>query len=96
MILSNLARPATDGQFPMIYFLGLYLVTMSYALLYRIYRNDRLWIYAFAGTFFYISFSPQVLWAILRIRDGKWGTRAVTALEQAPAPRLVHHGGDVG
>lgn len=96
VILASLARPATDGQFPMIYFLGLYLVAMSYALLYRMYRNDRLWIYAFAGTFFYISFSPQVLWAILRIRDGRWGTRAVTAPQQETASSLVHHGGDVG
>jgi hyaluronan synthase len=27
------------------------------------------------GTIFYISFSVQMLWAIARIRDGRWGTR---------------------
>ena len=76
----------------MIYFLGLYLVSMGYALTYRMLRDDGMWIYAFAGTFFYVAFSPQLLWAIARIRDGKWGTRdaPATAPPFAQRPVQVH------
>ncbi|MCW2939209.1 MAG: glycosyl transferase family 2 [Actinomycetia bacterium] len=81
VILYSLTKPALGGEIPLIYFLGLYLVAMAYALLYRMLRNDGLWMYAFTGTFFYIAFSPQVLWAIARIRDGKWGTRDVATPE---------------
>jgi hyaluronan synthase len=81
VVLYSLIMPVVGGQFPVIYFLGLYLVSMAYALLYRMLRNDGLWIHAFIGTFFYIAFSPQLLWAIARIRDGKWGTR-----DAAPPP----------
>ncbi|GAA3225471.1 glycosyltransferase [Actinocorallia longicatena] len=79
VIAYSLAVPIMGGKFPIIYFLGLYMVAMAFALLYRMFRNDGLWLYAFFGTFFYISFSPQLVWAILRIRDGKWGTRPSTA-----------------
>ncbi|WP_329243826.1 glycosyltransferase family 2 protein [Actinoallomurus sp. NBC_01490] len=91
----TLARTVIGGHSPLIYFLGLYLVSMGYALVYRTLRNDGMWLYAFLGTFFYIAFSPQLLWAIARIRDGKWGTRAVD--EDAPPayPRVVARTGAV-
>jgi len=75
VVLYSLAQPLLNGRFPAVYFVGLYLVASAYALLYRALRNDGMWLYAFLGTFFYISFSPQLLWALARIRDGKWGTR---------------------
>jgi hyaluronan synthase len=75
VIFYNLSKPLLGGKFPMIYVLGLYMVAMAYSLLYRMLRNDGMWLYAFIGTFFYITFSPQLLWALARIRDGKWGTR---------------------
>jgi hyaluronan synthase len=79
----NLLHPLTKPQvLPVIYALGLYLVSMAYGLLYRALRRDGLWTYAFFGTFFYVAFSGQLLWAILRIRDGQWGTRG----PQAPTP----------
>jgi hyaluronan synthase len=72
----NLLHPLLHrGALPLVYALGLYLVSMAYGLLYRALRRDGLWAYAFFGTFFYVAFSAQLLWAILRIRDGKWGTR---------------------
>jgi hyaluronan synthase len=72
----NLIHPLSHhGALPIVYALGLYLVSMAYGLLYRALRRDGLWLYAFFGTFFYVAFSGQLLWAILRIRDGKWGTR---------------------
>jgi hyaluronan synthase len=75
ILFLNLSKPLTSAVVPTIYLLGLWLVSMSYAFLYRSHRNEGLWRYAFVGTFFYIAFSPQIVWAILRIRDGKWGTR---------------------
>ncbi|MFV2174698.1 glycosyltransferase [Actinomadura sp. LOL_016] len=91
VVLYGLLAPLAGGRFPLVYFLGLYLVAMGYALLYRMLRDDGLWIYAFVGTFFYVAFSPQLVWAIARIRDGKWGTRDGDA--QAPtvpaAPRTL-------
>lgn len=90
VVLYGLLAPLAGGRFPMVYFLGLYLVAMGYALLYRMLRNDGLWIYAFVGTFFYVAFSPQLLWAIARIRDGKWGTRDDDAEPVVPAvPRAL-------
>jgi hyaluronan synthase len=53
-------------------------------------RDDGMWIYAFVGTFFYVAFSPQLLWAVARIRDGKWGTRDASPPPSAPRPIHVY------
>lgn len=91
VVVYSLVTPVVGGRFPMVYFLGLYLVSMGYALTYRMLRDDGMWSYAFVGTFFYVMFSPQLLWAIARIRDGKWGTRdaATPGRPSAPGPRPV-------
>ncbi len=75
VLLLNLAQPAISGQLPLVYLLGLFLVSMAYALFYRALRDDGLWSYACLGTYFYIACSPQLWWALIRIRDGSWGTR---------------------
>ncbi|GGK07405.1 chitin synthase [Pilimelia anulata] len=87
VLLYSLIQPLTHGRFPVVYFVGLYLISGAYALLYRALRNDGLWPYAFLGAFFYIALSPQLLWAVLRIRDGKWGTRGDAERPAVPAPR---------
>jgi hyaluronan synthase len=79
VILYNVLRLMLGGPFPVIYVIGLYLVTMAYALLYRLLRNDGMWLYALVGALFYITLTPQLLWAIARIRDGSWGTRSAGA-----------------
>ena len=91
VVVYSLVTPVAGGRFPMVYVLGLYLVSMGYALTYRMLRDDGMWSYAFVGTFFYVMFSPQLLWAIARIRDGKWGTRdaATPGRPSAPGPRPV-------
>jgi hyaluronan synthase len=89
VVIYSLATPLAGGRFPMIYFLGLYLVSMGYALTYRMLRDDGMWTYAFVGTFFYVAFSPQLLWAVARIRDGRWGTRDATPAPPS-APRPIH------
>jgi hyaluronan synthase len=76
VLLYNIAwRPATVGLVPVLYALGLYLVSMAYGLLHRTFRVDGQWKWAVFGTFFYVAFSVQLLWAVVRIRDGSWGTR---------------------
>jgi len=58
-----------------IYLGGLLLVALAYGLFHRALMDDGRWIWAVIGTVFYISFSGQMLWALARIRDGRWGTR---------------------
>lgn len=64
------------GVPPVLYGIALYLIACAYGLLYRAQRGDGLWKWAIVGTFFYIAFSPQLVWAIIRVRDTSWGTRA--------------------
>ncbi len=77
VLLWNVAGVVRPGgpHWPIVYLLGLYLIATAYALVYRTLRRDDLWTAAFTGTAFYIALSPQLLWALLRIRDGGWGTR---------------------
>ncbi len=60
---------------PTLYVIALYMVACAYGLLYRTQRDDGLWKWAILGTFFYIAFSPQLIWAAIRVRDTSWGTR---------------------
>lgn len=60
---------------PTLYVIALYMVACAYGLLYRTKRDDGLWKWAIVGTFFYIAFSPQLIWAAIRVRDSSWGTR---------------------
>jgi hyaluronan synthase len=76
VVWNIVVQPFATGVQPAFYVLCLYMMSMAYALLYRSLRADGVWKYALVGTFFYVSFAPQLLWAIARIRDGKWGTRA--------------------
>jgi hyaluronan synthase len=76
VMLWNLAiSPGLTGLIPVFYLLALYLMSTAYALLYRALRGDGMWRATIAATFFYALFAPQIYWAILRIRDGAWGTR---------------------
>jgi hypothetical protein len=63
-----------------------------------------MWRATIAATFFYAFFAPQIYWAILRIRDGAWGTRApaeateepVEVVAHAPIPVTARVGAEVG
>jgi hyaluronan synthase len=76
LIYNLLVHPAVTGFVPVLYVVALYLVAMAYGLLHRSQRKDGNWVWAIVGTFFYVGFSAQLLWALLRLRDGSWGTRA--------------------
>lgn len=76
VLLYNLGwHPLAAGVPPTLYAIALYMVACGYGLLYRSQRNDGLWKWAIFGTFFYIAFSPQLIWAAIRVRDSSWGTR---------------------
>ena len=70
--------PATALKAPIVYALGIFLIAMVYSLAHRAMRSDGLWLYACLGTFFYLAFSMQLVWAVAKIRDGAWGTRDPT------------------
>jgi hyaluronan synthase len=78
-------EPIADGTAPVFYLICLYLMNASYALFYRSRRNDGNWKHAIISAFFYIGFSLQVYWAIIRIGDSRWGTRVV----EQPAEELA-------
>jgi hyaluronan synthase len=69
-------HPFLYGLFPALYVLALYLVAAAYGLLLRSQKNNGLGTWAVIGTFFYVAFSFQILWALVRLRDGSWGTRS--------------------
>lgn len=76
VLLYNFAvEPLVHGRAPVLYLVGLYLATVAYAALYRALRNDGLWRYAIPTVVFYLVLSFQLFWALLRLRDGRWGTR---------------------
>jgi hyaluronan synthase len=75
LVASLVVIPMIVGVVPLVYVSGLLLVALAYGLFHRALTDDRRWIWAVVGTIFYISFSGQMLWALARIRDGRWGTR---------------------
>jgi hyaluronan synthase len=81
-------EPIAGATAPVFYLLCLYLLNASYALFYRSRRDDGIWKYAVVSAFFYITISPQIFWAIMRIRDNSWGTRIATPTA-APAVPMV-------
>jgi hyaluronan synthase len=84
VLLYNLCwHTLAAGVPPTLYAIALYMVACAYGLLYRSQRNDGLWKWAVLGTFFYITFSPQLIWAVIRVRDSSWGTRG------SPAPQAL-------
>lgn len=76
LLTSLVVVPVLFGVLPIVYLAGLLLVAFAYGLFHRALMDDGRWIWAVIGTLFYISFSGQMLWALARIRDGRWGTRA--------------------
>ncbi len=68
--------PLNTNQLPVFYLLGLLLMSVIYGVYYNIYINDSKWIYGIIFTFFYtFVLIWQLPYAILTIRDPRWGTR---------------------
>jgi len=68
--------PVTSGKNPWFYLSGLLIMSIIYGLYYRIYSNDKKW---FMGGVLALFFSLALIWqlpyAILTLRDSRWGTR---------------------
>lgn len=75
VVMHLIWSPLSESLLPTVYLLGLYLISLAYGMFYRAHRRDDLWPWAVVGTFFYLAFSAQLLWAMVRVRDGAWGTR---------------------
>lgn len=68
--------PYQTHEFPYFYLFGLLLMSMIYGAYYNVYIKDRIWIYGVIFTFFYtLILIWQLPYAILTIRDPRWGTR---------------------
>ncbi|MBI5456343.1 glycosyltransferase [Candidatus Kaiserbacteria bacterium] len=68
--------PAVDGIVPWIYIGGLILMSMIYGVYYRLFRKDSLWIYGMFFSWFYtLVLVWQLPYAIVMLRDTRWGTR---------------------
>lgn len=68
--------PFHTRQFPYYYLLGLLLMSAVYGMYYHAYRKDLNWIYGVLFSLFYtLVLIWQLPYAILTIRDSKWGTR---------------------
>jgi len=68
--------PYQTGELPIFYLFGLLLMSLVYGVYYNIYIKDRGWLYGMVFTFFYtLILIWQLPYAILTIRDPRWGTR---------------------
>lgn len=68
--------PYATGKAPYFYLGGLALMAVIYGLYYYVYTNDKKWIYGVLfATFYTLVLIWQLPWAILNLRDPKWGTR---------------------
>ena len=68
--------PGIDGVMPWIYISGLILMSVIYGLYYYIHTKDGLWVYGVVFAWFYsLILIWQLPYAIVTIRDGRWGTR---------------------
>ncbi len=68
--------PFAQNVMPFFYIGGLVLMSGIYGIYYNIYRKDKLWIYGVIFAWFYsLILIWQLPYAILNLRDSKWGTR---------------------
>jgi hyaluronan synthase len=68
--------PIIHGEPAWYYLLGLVLMAVVYGLYYFICTNDKKWMYGVLFASFYtIILIWQLPWAIINIRDSRWGTR---------------------
>jgi len=88
--------PAGGGGAPVLYIVGVYVMSVCYGLYYasRKPRYDCLWVYGIIFCFFYLAFLLwQTYWAIITTRSASWGTRPATAGTESelplPAGRVV-------
>ena len=68
--------PITAHKTPFYYLFGLILMAIVYGLYYRIHIKDNRWLYGVLfATFYTLILIWQLPWAIINLRDARWGTR---------------------
>jgi hyaluronan synthase len=68
--------PYATGKAPWFYLIGLALMATVYGFYYYVYTRDRRWIYGVMfATFYTLVLIWQLPYAILNLRDARWGTR---------------------
>jgi hyaluronan synthase len=68
--------PYVNSAIPWFYLFGLMLMAVIYGLYYFLYMRDYKWIYGVLfATFYTLVLIWQLPYAILNIRDSRWGTR---------------------
>lgn len=68
--------PYVTGRVPWFYLTGLALMAVVYGLYYYIFTRDKRWVYGVLfATFYTVVLIWQLPWAILNLRDARWGTR---------------------
>lgn len=68
--------PLTESAWPIIYFFGLLLMLFLHGLYYRIRVGPRAWLFAIINFWFNtVILMWQLPWAVVTIRDSRWGTR---------------------
>ncbi len=68
--------PVTESVLPSVYLIGLFLMLFLQGIYYRIRVGPRPWLLAIAASWFYsLILMWQLPWAIITIRDSRWGTR---------------------
>lgn len=68
--------PYVTGSAPYLYIFGFFLMAVVYGLYYYIFNQDSRWVYGVLfATFCTIFLIWQMPWAILNLRDTRWGTR---------------------
>jgi hyaluronan synthase len=68
--------PVTTGILPFIYLFGLFLMLFLHGLYYRLQVGPRSWLLAIFNFWFNtVLLMWQLPWAIMTLRDSRWGTR---------------------
>lgn len=69
-------HPATTYELPIIYLIGLFLMLLLHGLFYRSQVGPRAWVLAIVSFWFNtVILIWQLPWAIITIKDSRWGTR---------------------
>ena len=76
VIRALLWYPWVTHELPWFYLFGLTLMAFVYGLYYYLHKRDNRWIYGtLFASFYTLVLIWQLPWAILNIRDSRWGTR---------------------
>ncbi len=68
--------PITEHQWPVVYLLGLFLMLVLHGIFYRINTGRKQWILATVNFWFNtVILMWQLPWAVVTLKDSRWGTR---------------------